>query len=98
MKVIWTPRAQLRLQQVVDHIAEDQPVNAKRWVRAILARGEQIASQPRSGRQVREYADVHVREVIEGNYRIIYRLRPSQIDVLTVRHAARPLPRHRRDL
>ena len=30
-----------------------------------------------------------IREVIEGAYRIIYRIKPDQIDVLAVIHAAR---------
>ena len=34
-----------------------------------------------------------VREVIEGSYRIIYYIKPDQIDVLAVIHAARDVLR-----
>jgi plasmid stabilization system protein ParE len=30
MKVVWTYRARVRLQQILEYIAEDQPINAER--------------------------------------------------------------------
>ena len=92
MKVVWTPRAQRRLRQIHDYIALDQPQNAVTWIERLLNRGEQIADQPRSGRVVPEYQLDTIREVFEGAYRIIYRVRAHQIDVLTIRHGAQPLP------
>jgi addiction module RelE/StbE family toxin len=96
MRVIWTPRAQRRLQEIHDYIAKDQPVNATRWMAQVLARGEQIGEQPRSGRVVPEYQRESLREVFVGDYRILYRIRSQQVDVLSVRHGARRLPPHRR--
>lgn len=96
MKVIWTPRAQQRLQELYDHIAQDQPINADRWIVRMLDRGEQIGDQPRSGRIVPEDQRDTVREIFEGDYRIIYRIRSQQIDVLSVRHGAQRLPSQRR--
>jgi plasmid stabilization system protein ParE len=92
MKVVWMPRAQRRLQEIHDYIAKDQPANALRWMERVLALGEQIGAQPRSGRIVPEYQRETIREVFEGDYRIIYRIRSQQVDVLTVRHGARQLP------
>lgn len=96
MRVIWTPRAQQRLQEIHDYIAQDQPANARRWIERILMRGEQLGEQPRSGRVVPEYQRETIREIFEGDYRIIYRIRSQQVDVLTVRHGAQQLsPRSR---
>jgi plasmid stabilization system protein ParE len=92
MKVIWTPRSQQRLQEIHDYIALDQPANAARWVARVLERGQQIGEQPRSGRIVPEYQRDTIREVFEGDYRLIYRIRSQQVDVLTVRHSSRYLP------
>lgn len=92
MKVIWTPRAQQRLQKIHDDIAKDSPGNAARWLERVLDRGEQIAHQPRSGRVVRGFQRDTIREIFEGNYRIVYRILPERIDVLTVRHGARLMP------
>lgn len=55
-------------------------------------RSEQIASFPLSGRMVPEYEAPDVREVIERPYRIIYRIKPDQIDILAVVHSAQMLP------
>lgn len=96
MKVIWTPRAQQRLQELHDYIAEDQPINATRFVERLLSRGEQIGDQPRSGRVVPEYQRETIREVLEGDYRLIYRIRSQQVDVLSVRHGAQRLPPQKR--
>lgn len=98
MKVIWTPRAQQRLQEIHDYIAQDQPVNATHWIARVLDRGEQIGDQPRSGRMVPEYGRETIREIFEGDYRVIYRIRSQQVDVLTVRHGARQMPQRLRNL
>jgi len=38
-----------------------------------------------------EMRQEHLREVLLGNYRIIYRVREDDVDVLTVHHGARLL-------
>ncbi len=96
MNVVWTARARRRLQEIHDHIAQDQPLNAARWIGHVLDRGEQIGAQPRSGRMVPEYQHETVREIFEGDYRLVYRIRNQRVDVLTIHHGARPLPARRR--
>ncbi|MGH3089068.1 MAG: type II toxin-antitoxin system RelE/ParE family toxin, partial [Rubrobacteraceae bacterium] len=45
-----------------------------------------------SGRSVPEMPDrPDLREVIHGEYRIIYRVEPERVSILTVRHARRLL-------
>ncbi|MGA1826246.1 MAG: type II toxin-antitoxin system RelE/ParE family toxin, partial [bacterium] len=51
-------------------------------------RSQQISDYPLSGRRVPEYNIDQIREVIEGSYRIIYYIKPNQIDVLAVIHGA----------
>jgi plasmid stabilization system protein ParE len=43
------------------------------------------------GRGVPEIDRHDIREVIVQNYRIIYRLLPDEVEILTVHHGARPL-------
>ena len=45
-----------------------------------------------SGRTVAEYDAEDIREIIEKPYRIIYRIKPTRIEVLAVIHGAQPLP------
>jgi len=98
MKVVWTERARSRLEDILEFIALDQPANAERWVHQLIERGDSLADQASRGRVVPEYREPEVREVFEGDYRIIYRLRRDRIDILTVLHGSRPLPRRPRDL
>jgi plasmid stabilization system protein ParE len=58
----------------------------------IIRRSEQISTQPLSGRKVSEYEAEDIRELIEKPYRIIYRIKQDQIDVLAVIHGAQILP------
>jgi plasmid stabilization system protein ParE len=44
------------------------------------------------GAKVREYQAQDIREVIERPYRIIYRVRANQVDILAVVHGAQLLP------
>lgn len=55
-------------------------------------RSEQLASFPYSGSVVPEHESPELRELVEGPYRIIYRIKPEQIDVLAVIHGAQQLP------
>jgi toxin ParE1/3/4 len=61
----------------------------------LTRRSIQISQQPMSGRKVPEFNMDHIREVIEGPYRIIYRIRPERVDVLAVLHGARDLFREK---
>ena len=57
----------------------------------LTRRSEQIATFPRSGRMVPEYEAENIREVIEESYRIIYRIKPNQLDILAVIHSSQLL-------
>lgn len=61
----------------------------------LTRRSQQIAGFPLSGRRVPEYDLDQIREVIEGTYRIICHIKPDQIDVLAVIHAARSVLQER---
>lgn len=74
------------------HIAQDAPLYARRVVDRLTKRSEQIATFPESGRMAPEYEAPDIREVIERPYRIIYRVKADQIDVLAVVHGAQLLP------
>jgi toxin ParE1/3/4 len=92
MRVHWTNNAIEHLVNIYEHIALNSPTYAKRMVDRITRRSEQIADQPLSGRKVPEYEAEDIRELIEKPYRIIYRIKSDQIDVLAVIHGARLLP------
>jgi toxin ParE1/3/4 len=92
VRVHWTDTAAAHLTALHDYIALDSSFYARRTVDRLTSRSKQLARYPHSGRMVPEYEQEDVREVIEGAYRIIYRILPQQIDVLAVVHSARELP------
>ena len=92
MRVHWTKNAIDHLVHIHDYIAFNSPTYARRMIDRITRRSEQIAEHACSGRKVPEYDAEDIREVIETPYRIIYRIKPDQIDVIAVIHGAQLMP------
>lgn len=89
MTLIWTRRALADVQSVKQYIAEDSPHAAQLVTQRLIAAVERLALFPQSGRIVPEIADPLIREVIQGSYRIVYRLIHQELHILTVHHSAR---------
>ena len=91
MRVVWTKAADNNLQAIYDYIAKTSADYARRMIEKITAHTGQIAAFPLSGRIVPEFEFGQLREVFERPYRIIYRIRPDRIDIITVVHMSRDL-------
>ncbi|MCX6999029.1 MAG: type II toxin-antitoxin system RelE/ParE family toxin [Candidatus Sumerlaeota bacterium] len=91
MKVHWTDNAIVHLLDIYEYIAHDSPIYAKLIIDRIIKRSEQIADFPMSGRKVPEYEADDMREMIEKPYRVIYKIKSDQIDVLAVVHCVQLL-------
>jgi len=92
VRVHWTNTAIDHLLSIYEYVSHDSDVYADRLMDRLTRRSQQIGTFPRSGRSVPEYEAPDIREVIEGSYRIIYRIKKEQIDVLAVIHGAQQLP------
>jgi len=92
MKIIWSPLAIDRASEIAEYIALDKPAAADKWITTIFSKVEQLASSPEIGRVVPEIEDEQFRELIYGNYRIVYRIEKKQISILTIRHGKQILP------
>ncbi|MDD2603911.1 MAG: type II toxin-antitoxin system RelE/ParE family toxin [Desulfobacteraceae bacterium] len=92
MRIAWSPLAVERASEVVDYIAQDKPSAADNWIRTIFSKVEQLRSNPEIGRIVPEINERQIRELIYGNYRIIYHVEAKQISILTIRHGKQILP------
>ena len=92
MKIQWSPLAIGRVTEIAEYIALDSPVAADKWVNEIFNSVEKLLDFPEIGRVVPELEDRTIRELIKGNYRIIYKIEISIISVLTVRHGRQILP------
>lgn len=92
MRVHWTDTAMEHLSAIHDYIAQSSKKYAQRVVDRLTRRSQQIGMFPLSGRIVPEFEVEQIREVIEGQYRIIYYIKPGQIDVLAVIHGVQQAP------
>jgi plasmid stabilization system protein ParE len=92
VKVHWTDTARDHLRAIHTYVARNSPSYARRVVDRLTRRSQQIAEFPLSGREVPEFAVPQIRQVLEGPFRIIYYIKPNQIDVLAVIHGAQQIP------
>jgi toxin ParE1/3/4 len=75
----------------VEYVARDAPVAAKRLAQRIMKRIRSLKRFPDSGGFLPEDAAHKYRELIEGNYRIIYRRDKNAVVIASIYHAARLL-------
>ena len=92
MEVEWSPLSIQRVLELADYIALDKPDVATQWASDIFDSTEKLKEHPKLGRIVPEIKDDDFRELIEGNYRIVYWLGTSKISILTVCHGRQLLP------
>jgi len=90
--VHWTDRAIGHLRSLHAYIGQSSPEYAQRVVDRLTRRSRQIGDFPQSGRIVPEAEFPQIREVLEGPYRIMYHIKPEQVDVIAVIHGSQQTP------
>ena len=93
--VVWTQPALSSLLEIVRYIQRDKPEAALQFAKQVETKVGNLAHFPLAGRVVPEFSFSSLRELIFGNYRIIYWLIRSKrrIEVLAVLHGSRQLPK-----
>jgi plasmid stabilization system protein ParE len=92
MKIIWSPLAIDRALEIAEYIALDKPSASDKWINTVFSKVQQLEFSPEIGRVVPEIGNDQFRELIYGNYRIIYRVERKQVSILTIRHGKQILP------
>lgn len=92
MKIIWSPLAIARAEEIAGYISLDNPSAAQKWVDSIFLKVKSFQSSPQMGRIVPEIERKEIRELLFSNYRIIYRIEITIIYILTIRHGKQILP------
>lgn len=87
----WTLQAAGDLEGIVDCIAVDSVHYAQLFAIDVLALADTLADFALRGKIVPEIGDAEVRELLCGNYRLIYRVRNGLVEILTIIHSARLL-------
>ena len=92
VKLVWTEVSRDDLKEIFDFIAEDSTRYASITVNKIYQQAQLITNNPAMGRIVPEFGEKTIRELIVGNYRIVYGITSEfQVDILRVYHSARLL-------
>jgi addiction module RelE/StbE family toxin len=85
----WTPQALDDIEAICKFIARDSDHFAHLFANKVFEKAKTLEAFPNSGRIVPESNQETIREIFHGSYRIIYRIREDEIEVLTVHHSAR---------
>jgi addiction module RelE/StbE family toxin len=90
-EIRWTLQALDNVEEIAKYISRDSTHYAQLFAIKVFDAVRRIESFPESGRIVPEIKQKNIREIILGNYRIIYRLKNNRAEILTVYHSARLL-------
>ncbi len=92
VRLIWTELAASELHEIYDFISQDSKLYARRQIIRIRNKTKILKSSKYIGRIVDEIGIPVIRELIEGKYRIIYKvLNEKEISILTIHHSSRNL-------
>ncbi len=96
VRINWTFQAKDDLRAIAEYISKNSKRYAELQVIRLKNRTRILKTQIRSGKIVPEINKENIRELIEGSYRIIYKIvKDSHIDILTIHHSARDLKRRK---
>ena len=90
-QVTWTEQALEDLDSICLFIARDAPRYAELFADRVFRATDRLERFPYSGRIVPEIGREEIREIIVQGYRVIYRVLPDAVEILTVHHGARLL-------
>jgi toxin ParE1/3/4 len=87
VKVVWSELAIDRAEEEAAFIAQDKPGAALRWLEELFAVTDRLETFPEAGAMVPEIELPNYRQLQYGSHRIICRLDPGAVAVLTVRRS-----------
>ena len=90
-KIKWTPQSLEDIDTIADFIARDSSYYAGLFIVKVFEAVERLELFAESGGMVQEINLKEIRELVMGNYRIIYRVKDDIVEILTVYHSARLL-------
>ena len=88
-RVVWTDPAWANLETAAEYIAPDSPHYAAALVREARDAARSLESLANRGRIVPEINDPAVRELFVWQYRMLYRIKDADVQVLAFIHSAR---------
>ena len=84
--VVWSFEARRTLEEILDFVHGDSPRAAVEILNEALAAAASLATLSERGRVVPEVGDPSVREIFVHRYRLMYRVSPAAVEILTFIH------------
>jgi toxin ParE1/3/4 len=99
VQINWTDQAVLDLKEIANFISRDSKKYAKIQILRIKLRTQILKKNPFIGQELYFFNIPEIRQLVEGNYVIIYKIKTeTRIDILTVHHSSRDLSRRKLDI
>ena len=86
-KILWTLHAFEDLKGFIEWIQSENPRSAQTWAGQLLERIEKLAAYPQLGRSIPELEASRYREIIFGDYRMIYEIQGKTIGIIRILHS-----------
>lgn len=96
-RIRWTAKAVDDLEAIRAFISRSSPLYRSLVVRPLVLAVSQIERHLLSGRIVPKLGHADVRELVRGNFRVVYRLQRDTVELLTAFRATRAFPFDDRD-
>jgi addiction module RelE/StbE family toxin len=90
-RLVWTNRALDDFEALLEYISRDAPLAAHRFGQQLISKAELLQTQPLLGSYIQEDESNTYREILQGSYRLIYRVEGDIVYLMTIHHAARLL-------
>src|SRR5438552_114888 len=90
-KIKWFEHAKSNLREIRRFIAKDSPKTARDFTKRLRESANRLKMFPESGWIVEEFELPFIKEILFGNYRIIYRYQGRIVEILAIRHGAQRL-------
>jgi toxin ParE1/3/4 len=91
MRVRFTRPARADLEQIFDHVSQDNPVNASRLVARLIEHARSLGESPHEGRETDE-PNARVIVVPRLRYFIFYTITADEVHITHIRHTSRRRP------
>ena len=89
VKIVWSKNALNDLKAINDFISLGSKKFAKITINKIINKSSILSKFPNSGRVIPEKNNKIFRELVIGNYRLMYEVKDIAINILAVHHSAR---------
>lgn len=88
MKLVWTPKGRRSLREISESIDSNSSMKAAEFMKELFSKVRLLKNTPLMGREVPEIKNPDIREILHGDYRVLYCVKDT-VYVFRVIHGRR---------